>query len=75
MDGAQVLKEEIARLKALLGEYAKRVPPAVNSGSYNLAVSYKADIRSANKLLAKERPSVLDLQASINKLDAYWKLK
>jgi hypothetical protein len=59
-------KEHTDRLKLVLGEAMKRVPSAVASGSYQVAVQYKADYRKAEKILKKPSPKIADLGWAIN---------
>jgi hypothetical protein len=59
-------KEHIDRLKLVLSEAMRRVPPAVSNGSYQVAVQYKADYRKAEKILKKASPKINDLGWAIN---------
>lgn len=60
-------------LRKDLLEYCDRVPPRINSGSYDLAVKFKADVVACRKLAARVTASAGDLHAAINKLHGYWK--
>lgn len=59
-------------LRKDLIEYCCRVPPAVNSGSYDLAIKFKADVRSCRRLADKPAATAGELSAGINKLHSYW---
>ena len=59
-------KEHIDRLKLVLGEAMKRIPPAVVNGSYQVAAQYKEDYRKAEKILKKASPKINDLGWAIN---------
>lgn len=64
---------EEARLKELLRGYLTHVPPAVNNGSYNISVDFKAKVNKAKKTLLKRGVSHSELRGAINDLDRFWK--
>lgn len=70
---AEYEAKERARLTELLTGYCEHVPPSVNSGSYNNAVAFKADIVKCRKVISKRNVSNNELRSAINTLDRYWR--
>lgn len=64
--------DNVQALRKDLKEYCERVPPAINNGSYDLAVKFKADVKKCLKVLGKARPTESELRSSINLLHSYW---
>jgi hypothetical protein len=67
-------EKEVHRLTELLDGYLVRVPPAVNAGSYNLSIQFKAAIVAARKVRNRRGVSSGDLVSAINTIDRYWKM-
>lgn len=59
-------------LRKELLEYCDRVPPRINSGSYNQAIEFKAAVIACRKLAKKPTATEHELISAINRLNSYW---
>lgn len=66
-------KDDRQSLRQDLIEYCGRVPPSINSGSYDLTLRFKADVVKYRRLAAKPGVSEHELRAAINQMDSYWR--
>lgn len=65
--------ENIPALREQLRQGCERVPVAkFQAWSHGEVVAFKACVQAGKKVLAKQRPSVSELQAAINALANYW---
>lgn len=64
--------KEIDRLKGLLGELMKRVPPSVTKGGLEYTTKYKAAVNAAKKVLSNARSTFISAQAAYTNLNSFW---
>ena len=65
---------DIPALREQLRQGCERVPVAqFQTWNHGEVVAFKACVQAGKKVLAKQRPSVSELQAAINALANYWR--
>ncbi len=65
---------DVAALREQLRQGCERVPiEKFQTWSHGEVVAFKACVQAGKKVLAKQRPSVSELQAAINALANYWR--
>jgi len=65
------LQNEVTRVQARILYLLRRVPEAVNSGSYDSSVRYKKTAILARKRAEMKSPKFADLQQSCNELEQF----
>jgi ribosomal protein S18 len=64
--------KEIERLKALIRERIKRVPPKVTGGGIDATRRFKKAVEKANQLLASNKTTLLQAQTVFGSLNTYY---
>lgn len=65
-------QQQADRLRAELVTYLNRVPPSVNSGSFNRAVAFKKHLAEGRKTAGNQRATSSQLSSALNNLRSYW---
>ena len=65
-------EKELAYYRSRIKEMLARVPPAVNSGSYDNAVAFKRAAAAAKSAAEKQRPNLMKVKGAYAALAMYY---